>query len=263
MPDNAGMITLRVHDEFKKLVDAVGDVAPRHIRRSAVVALTKTTVLAKNALQAELPKVFDRPTPWTMNSLFVRPATFATPVAEIMIKDFAPKGTPAVKYLAPGVYGGARRIKRFERALQYAGAMPRGWYAVPTKDVKLDAYGNPPGPLITRILSVVKASPDPMQNQTKKSRGRAKADYFVVTEKRGNLVPGIYERRVFGGSVASWRKGQKDKASGIRMLFVYTSSPPQYQKRLDFDGIVTTVVEKNFGYQFEFAFADAIKRFGA
>lgn len=245
------MITLRVHDEFKKLVDAVGDVAPRHIRRSAVVALTKTTVLAKNALQAELPKVFDRPTPWTMNSLFVRPATFATPVAEIMIKDFAPKGTPAVKYLAPGVYGGARRIKRFERALQYAGAMPRGWFAVPTKDVKLDVYGNPPGPLITRILSVVKASPDAMQNQTKKSRGRAKADYFVVTEKRGNLSPGIYERKRLG------------HGTGIRMLFFYTSSPPQYQKRLDFDGIVTTVVEKNFGYQFEFAFADAIKRFGA
>lgn len=247
------MIKLSVSEDYNKLVAVAAEIAPRHIPRSTVVALSKTGVKAKNAIIAEMPRAFDRPTSWTLNGVFLKPATFADPAAEIMIKDFAPKGTPAIKYLAPGIYGGGRNVKRFERALQAAGAMPRGWYAVPTKDVKLDAFGNPPGSLITQILSAVRASPDPMQNRTeaskKRSRGRQR-DYFVITQKRGKLVPGIYERRQFG------------QGTGTRMLFVYTPKQPTYQQRLDFFGIVETTVQREFAMQFEFAFEDALRRFG-
>lgn len=246
-------IKMSVADDYKKLIDAVGDIAPRHIRRSTIVALTKTGVKAKNNIMAAMPQVFDRPTSWTINGVFLRPATFADPAAEILIKDFAPKGTPAIKYLAPGIYGGGRNVKRFERALQAAGAMPAKWYAVPTKDVKLDPWGNPPGSLITQILSAVRASPDPMQNRTaaskKRNRGRQR-DYFVITRQRGKLSPGIYERRQFHGG------------AGTRMLFVYTPKQPQYRKRLEFFEIVEQTVEREFVTQFEFAFEDAIRRFG-
>ena len=45
--------------------------------------------------------VFDRPTPYTLNSTFVSPATKTKLKAEVKLKDESAKGLPATKYLAP------------------------------------------------------------------------------------------------------------------------------------------------------------------
>ena len=76
----------------------------RRIAAVVATALTRTAVEVKDALRAELPRVFDRPTPYTLNSLFVKPARADRLQAETYFKDdSAGSGTPATKYLLPQV----------------------------------------------------------------------------------------------------------------------------------------------------------------
>lgn len=253
------MLTIRVTEDMAKLTAAIGDVGKRHIPRSTVIALTRTAQVAKQTLTDELPKAFDRPTAWTMNSLFVRPATMSNPVAEVLVKDFAPKGTPAVKYLAPGIYGGGRRQKRFERALHAAGILPSGMVAVPGAGAPKDMYGNVPAPFITRMLSQLRAYGEQgyKANETDKgkarrlARDRRKGDWLVLREKRGKLLPGIYQRFHFG------------QGNTLRPIFIFTNAQPNYAKRYDFFGVTHQVIEREFANQFVKAWGEAVQRFGA
>lgn len=248
------MITVRLTDDLKAMTDAIGDIGKRHIPRSIAIALTKTAQIAKGELQQNMRTQLDRPTPFTTNSLWTKAATVADPVAEVMVKDWAAKGTPANKYLRPQFGGGNRAQKRFERALQYAGILPSGWYAVPGSAIALDQYGNVPGRLYTQILSAIKASTDPMQNRTtrstKRSRGR-RAEYFVLVRRHGKLKPGIYRRYGFA------------MGSAVKPMFIFTSKAPSYRQRFTFFETTEAVIKREFPTQFVIAFEGALERFGA
>lgn len=199
-------------------------------------ALTKCAQDVKAAEIAEMQRVFDRPTPWTRNALRVKPATKEDLVAVVDFKEFG--GTPAWKYLGPGIEGGARRKKSHERALERSGIMRSGEFAVPGQGVALDAYGNMPGNLITHILSLLSASPDPTQNVTKRSKKRAikraGGQYFVLRGSR-SAPDGIYQR------IAA------DQPPKPVIIFVRT---PRYQKRFPFYEIVASTAQTNFERHF-------------
>ncbi|MBF0305175.1 MAG: hypothetical protein HQL41_05955 [Alphaproteobacteria bacterium] len=168
---------------------------PGQARFATVLALTRVAKKAQAASQDEMRRVFDRPTPYTMRSLAVRPATKTDLEAEVLFRDFAGKGTPARKYMFPGVYGGARHLKRFERALAARDILPSGMMAMPGEGAKLDAYGNMSRGQIVKILSYLKASSDPTQNRgANASRGTRRKDrYFVGGVGRAkHFHPGIY-----------------------------------------------------------------------
>jgi hypothetical protein len=174
---------------------------PRNLQEQVnfgiAVGLSRTATAVKAALREEMQKVFDRPTPYTLNSLMVTPATKENLQAEIGFKMFAGKGIPAEKYLSPQIRGGARLLKRFERSLSHAGLLPSGMAVAPASGVDLDAYGNVNRGTIVRILSQLKASSDPMQNQTARSKRRWKGkrtEYFLLRKAHGKLKPGIYAR---------------------------------------------------------------------
>ncbi|MGJ0507618.1 MAG: hypothetical protein ACR652_10895 [Methylocystis sp.] len=169
----------------------------RQIPFGVALGLTRTAMATRVALREEMQRVFDRPTPYTLNSMQVTPAKKAALVAAVGFKQFAGKGTPAEKYLAPEIYGGPRNIKRFERALAATGRLPGGMALAPASGVQLDAYGNVSRGTITSIISQLRASSDPMQNQTVRSRLRARgkrAEYFMLQSARGGLKPGVYAR---------------------------------------------------------------------
>jgi hypothetical protein len=174
---------------------------PRNLQEQVnfgiAVGLSRTATAVKAALREEMQKVFDRPTPYTLNSLMVTPATKESLQAEVGFKMFAGKGTPAEKYLSPQIRGGARLLKRFEHSLSHAGLLPSGMAVAPASGVDLDAYGNVNRGTIVRILSQLKASSDPLQNQTARSKRRWKGkrtEYFLLTKAHGKLKPGIYAR---------------------------------------------------------------------
>jgi hypothetical protein len=105
-------------------------------------ALTQTAIQAQTDIVQAMTQVFDRPTPYTLNSTYVISATKDRPESFVQLKDTAAKGTPAIKFLDPEVFGGERNPKRGERALQRMGALAPGSFIAPGARLKLDQYGN-------------------------------------------------------------------------------------------------------------------------
>ena len=115
-------------------------------------ALTKTAQDIKVAEIDVMKNVFDRPTRFTLNALFVKPATKTDLTAIVEFKEgFG--SVPAWRYLGPQVAGGARSTKSSERRLIEAGIMKSNEVIVPGQGIKRDAYGNVPGSTMNRILS--------------------------------------------------------------------------------------------------------------
>lgn len=151
---------------------------------ATAVALTKTAQKSKVALQKEMKRAFKKPSRHTLNSLFVKPAKKSNPTALVGFKDFAPKGTPAGKYLQPQVFGGSRPLKRHEYLLNRAGLLPNGMYTVPGSGYKRIGANR-----YAQILSDLRASTDKYQNRTDK-----KGKFFV--SRGGRFKRGVYLRQV-------------------------------------------------------------------
>jgi hypothetical protein len=196
--------------------------------------------------------VFRSPTPYTLSSVRMKPATSATLAATVELKDDATKATPATRFLAPQIQGGPRGQKRFERALQAVGAMPAGYRAVPGQAARIDAYGNMSRGQIVQILSYFKAFPEMGYKANMTAQGRAKLArstnrrqgfvYFVG--RPGDRLPlGIYQRFSFGAG------------SAVKPVLLFVRSAV-YQERFDFAYVVQTTVEKGFQAEFTKAVAD-------
>lgn len=215
---------------------------------ATALALTRIAQDVKQAEIDTLPRVFDRPTPYTMNSVFMRPATKRELEAEVWLKDRRAtfKGTPATEYLAPNVYGGDRSRKRMELALQRVGLLPAGMIAVPGAGANLDGYGNMARGEIVRILAWVGAFGEQgySANMTAKSRARLAKG----SEKRGVRGVEYFASRGPGNwfGARSWRQGRMQHlAPGIykRTKFGFGQSiepvlmfvrAPAYSKRFPF-----------------------------
>jgi len=208
------------------------DFSARRMNAAIATALTRTAVQVRDTVKRQLPVVFDRPTPYTMNSLYVKGATASRLAAETYFKDdraTSRAGTPSVRFLMPHVEGGARRIKRFERALQITGNMPDGWQAVPAKGARLDAWGNISLGQIVQILSQLRVTlvAGHARNMSFLARKQIAAQrkaggrFFVVMPGSG-LQPGIYQRELIGRNITPV------------MIYVRHST---YTKRFDFDGM--------------------------
>lgn len=228
----------------------LGALAPRQWAFTTAVALTRTGQHVKAAEEAAIERSFDRPTQWTKRGLFLEKATIARPTARVWFKDFAPKGTAAGKYLMPQVHGGERSDKRFERSLQRSSWLSKGRQLAPASGVRgqLDAHGNVPRGIYTRILSQLRASADATQNQTGRSgkRGRRSGREQYFYGNPGGKGRGVWVRlpggRVLGGRMRST----------IAPLFL-EQRPHTYRPRFAFFDIAERVAGKH--YQAEFASA--------
>jgi hypothetical protein len=190
-------MTIRM-EGVEEVRESLGKVASQ-LPYVMAVSLTKTAQAAKADLRQEMVRVFDRPTPYTLNSLYIQPATKQRLMSRVYIKDEAGKGNPATKFILPEVEGGKRSLKGFEVALQRRGVLPAGMYCVPGAGVKLDRYGNIPGSTIVQILSYFKAFSEVGFTANITAKGKAKklkkgTAYFAITKEGGHLAPGIYHR---------------------------------------------------------------------
>jgi hypothetical protein len=245
----------------------------RHINATLATGLTRTAVEGKTAAKAELMRVIDKPTPYTQGQLRHTMATAEQLVAEVgfdieaitdirgSVQRYSSAGqgnTPASAYLTPQVEGGGRNTKRFELALQAAGAMPKGWRAVPATGsnsaARLDAFGNVSRGQIQQIVAQVgtellsgynnrTVGPHDKRKgaQAKRRRalGRAGGQYVAVVQRKGRLAPGIYlaEARDFGAKLGLGRTGK------LRPVFLFVKSV-SYAVRFEFNRVVGEVVER-------------------
>ena len=143
------------------VVAQMRDIPARVIPYAANGALNIVGKRAREDIRAEMPRVFDRPNAYTLNSLRVIESNRETLTVRISVKDDATRnGTRPEDYLLPNVFGGGRKEKRFERNLRYAGILAEGWRAVPATGAKLDAFVQLARQIVPARFAELLASPD-------------------------------------------------------------------------------------------------------
>lgn len=193
------MITLDVRSNLKGVMRQLNSFERQYAPIATAKALTFTAEKVRDAERVKMESVFDRPTRWTLNSMYLKTATLRSMVAAVYFKDEnamkVGSGTPGAVYMLPQIHGGTRPIKPFERRLSAYMAGHR--YAMPGAGMVLNRHGNIPAGQITKILSQVKALGN-YQDQTPATRKRNKrkggVEYFWPKPGSG-LKPGIYKRQ--------------------------------------------------------------------
>lgn len=227
------MFAVSAKVDQSSMLAGLSDAEKRQIPFATARALTAVARKVKDAEVHEMRDSFDRPTPWTLNSLFLKPATKAELTAYVWLKDdrATSGGTPASVYLRPEIHGGARLPKKFERALASVGLLPAGFVAVPGSAAKLDQYGNMSKGQIVQILSyfrtftaegfsanITDKRKAKLAKGTKKKQGFA---YFVGRPGDGKLPLGVYKRVHFA------------QGSAIKPILIFVDGA-LYQERYDF-----------------------------
>lgn len=247
--------TVRLIDNFGAVLKA-GDAIQKGHRSVVREALNRTTERAATDVRQAMPAAFDRPTPFTLNSLRVYFASNATLTSKLWFRER--KSDTDVSWALPQIRGGSRQMKPMEKRLQRAGILPSGWMVVPGDAAPLDAYGNMSRGEISRILNVLgtymeagynKANANTkakLRKGTKKTYGFA---YWVNPAgpgRRPHLPPGIY-RRVY-----------TPFGSSLKPMLIFISGA-KYSKRFDFAGIVKRSVAKHFPHEYDKAMTSFLK----
>jgi len=196
----------------------------KQVKFALAVALTRSAGIAKDAVRAEMPKDLDRPTNFTLNSMYAVPARKNNLVAYVRIKDDGDRGAPAAKWLTPQIEGVARKNKGSEKRLRSKGYLPSNKYVAPGKGVKLDRYGNITRRTMTAIIQG-------LESGTK---------YFLVGNPDNPV--GIAQRM---------------SRKNIKMVLAFVSRP-NYKKRLDFYGVGYKAADQSVAVEFEKAYAKAL-----
>lgn len=191
---------------------AVREVLARLSSQQARVAYAKaindTAFQVRRAMQAEMNRVFDRPTPYILKSSYVQMATPEKLSARIAPENKRDStGVDPQKILQAQEFGGPRRDKRSEIAFRRAGLLLPGWQlAIPATPYpgSDDGRGNLRGPFVAQLISYFRASAEQgysanmtdkrkraIHRGTKKTTGRR---YFVSYGRlRGqHLAAGIW-----------------------------------------------------------------------
>jgi len=235
-------------------LDALG----KQGRYACAVALTRTAQDVKADLVKEMARVFDRPTRFTLNSLYLKPAKKDDLTARVWLKD--EYGTQP-NYLLPQIEGGSRPQKRFEDLLRQRGILSSTERTVPGGGAKLDAFGNMSRGQIVQILSQLGAFnlAGASQNATGSKRSRAKravGSYFVARRGEARTGRGAWKQ---GLKVQHLPSGIYIKTTdGIKPVLLFVSSV-KYRIRLQFALVALTTVERAFPGHFAREYATALR----
>lgn len=228
-------------------------------------ALNDTGFGLRAHMQEVMKKTFKTLNPSTVKNIFVRKADKQNLRVLVLFDQLYRKGVD--EYMLPEIEGGGRSKKPSEVRF--------GRYWVPASKVNPDImnkFGNVKGGKITQILSrlgLFKTSGYSM-NETasskfkrlKEKENKKKAlSYFMITSKRGGLIPGVYERiqtgKGFGGKTqkslpaGAFQKGKTRgkissviQARGVKPVLLFTKQP-QYKPIFPFFTSGQAYIDKN------------------
>jgi hypothetical protein len=264
---------------------ALTEFSKRRLDAALATALTRTAVRARDDVRQSMLQVFDRPTQWTLNGVWVQTATGTQALAgegvmptgrmlgpdmpitrnvrrgylEAMVylkDDASNNGTPAAKYLLPQIEGGQRAEKGIERNLRAASHLPAGWFVVPGAGARLDQHGNISRGQIIQILSQLRITmlsgyTRNMSLGTARARQaqrRAGGRFFVIQPGTARIAPGVYQREFIGNNITPV------------LIFVRRAT---YRRRLDFYGVVERTARRHLADEVRVAVAASWERLQA
>ena len=215
------MLAIKLRTNLDQFRRGLSDAHRKQVPFAVAGALNAIATGAQADIQASMKKTFDRPTPWTLRATYVKKASKTQLTAWVGIREFAPKGTPAWKYLGPQVDGGPRRQKAFERRLQLTNRAAA--FAIPAPGAELDAFGNMSRGQIVKILAGVGALQD-VAPAGKGKRRRGPRPSFEIRRGKNGKARAVYEVPSGGGK-------------GKPVLWL-TDRAPTYNARWDVKGVV-------------------------
>lgn len=233
--------------EVQRQLTALG----RQMPFALSLALNKTAEWVETDVRRAMRTSFDRPTPFFLRSLRIVRSTKTKLEAKVWFKDRG-LGDNASKVALPHIEGGKRGFKQFEARLRAIGAIPAGWYAVPGKGAKLNAYGNMSPGQLSLLLNYVGAYREAGFN-TIQSKDRLKlkrkkgVQYFIA--KPGNaqrLLPGIYKKTTTGFGTA------------LQSMVIFVRNA-RYKRRFDFYGVGAKTLAFRFPLEAQKAIDRAIR----
>jgi hypothetical protein len=235
-------------------VQAAIERAASQVPFAMAMALNKTVEKAAGNVRQSMQSVFDRPTPWVLNSLRIKRATKALPEAELAFKD-KNSVESSRSMVEPHVFAGKRHHKAMEARLLAMGLMPKGYNAVPGAAAQLDGFGNMSRGQITQLLNVLGTYTEAGYNKANSNtvkrlaKGNVKKNMYgfvywvnkVGSAKGRHLQPGVYQRVSTGFG------------SSLRPVLVFVRQAA-YKARLDMFGITQRTVDAEFVGEFNQAF---------
>lgn len=219
---------------------AIEKAMPQSLARQKFAdAASRLAAKARQQVMADMPKIFDRPTQFTVNSIRYRPATSENLESAVYISDDAAKGLSPRKYLGPQIKGGDRGEKRSERALQIKGLMAPDQRLVPSTQFDLNAEGNVSGAKMTTILSRLSAMGEQGYKGNVSVRSKRQlAKRGMATKQTGTdffIARGKWSDRGLG----IWQLIGKGE---VRPALIFTDKKPTYKPIFHFNKLVMDVV---------------------
>ncbi|WP_428421944.1 hypothetical protein [Methylibium sp.] len=216
----------------------------KQMRFATAVALTKTGKDVQAALYGEMRGVFDRPTSYTLRSLFLKPATRDDLTAVVQLKDQELSKTSRTPddILGQEFKGGYRMRKGIERYAERAGLISASEYLVPGAGARLDSFGNMSRGQTAQVMSQLRLGLDPTSWATKSARSKRnqKRAGEMFWSRGGHLARGAWLRR--GRAV-------------LPVLIVVDR--PHYQQRIDIPSTGASVTASVFDRHLTEAVASA------
>ena len=127
------MIDISVRFDVKALQKGLDAFASKQLPFATAQAINAVAKQVQAAQRENMAKVLDRPTPFTVNSVGIKPANKSSLTAMVYVKDIA------AAYLLPYEVGGANKLNA--RAL------------IKPVDQKANQYGNLPRTTVKRLAS--------------------------------------------------------------------------------------------------------------
>lgn len=183
------------------------DFAKKQLPFATALALTSTAGYVGEAWQDEMRDVLDRPTPFTLGAVAIRPAHKTRLIATVFIRPVA------AQYLEPFVEGGVHFLGK-KRGLLTPKAVP------------LNAYGN---------LS---------RNKLAQLKARKNVHIGAVRLRSGQVVNGVWQRSTKATRKRLAKAG--GDGGGTLKLLIRFSDPQRVTQRLDFAGRAEIAVRTHF-----------------
>ena len=211
---------ISIRSNVKQMQKKLDAFASKQIPFATSLALT---AIAKNVQVAEklaLPRVFDRPTPFTMNSIGVRAARKDNLQAIVYVKDIA------ASYLAPYEFGGMQKLN--------------GKALLNPKNVQENQYGNIPRRLLAQL--------------------KARSDVFIgpVKTRKGEIINGVWQRPIATAPLAGRRGLRKTNSTDHLKLLIRFGDAQPVKKHLGYRARAQKVVNATFDAEFSAALAKAM-----